>query len=800
MSTGTTCTLYLAGNRFADGAPSDLGSDPFALSGLEVAWGRDTTVDQPDPSTCSFTVADPAGGRSFLGQLHTGVPIDVTATGTEYPDPTVSTFADPGFETDPIAATPQNATVGASHHRAHGGARALQVVPVDGTRRWTVTLPPAPYVPAGTNPGAWDGIPTTAPGQTWDVGTWVYAPPGVTLSVSPALFAGPWSSPITWSAGTETTVTGTGAWMHVRAPFLPDVAGQWVGLVISAYPTGPAWADIPHGTSTGNVELLLPTVAPGGTTYAGPIEVGSTITAAVDCVATGLRQPIKSRTMDGRQIVATVWDNTTHAVLAQDRRVQTAADALNTFVVIPFDAPVTLSAGRVVVASNYLPVGTDGKSFYPAPPGTAAAGQVTSIAAGSRFRTAQPGPSFPTSTSAAGAGIDLVVAPVTAYGTWATATGTWQDVAAVYVDDVTVLAPAAGTEHTVLVFSGRITNLTAAWDDGIGGAAVDVTAADFTADLDNRDIGDEPWAVEAMGDRFNRILALAGMPVTADIDPSVYGIPISWRDVDNQAATGLLQDLATSVDAVMWSAVHQTTGAYLRVEDPAGRVALYRLELVDGVVQVVDISGGTGTVLSACDVLRDPIQFVQDVSDITTRAGVTWLEQTVDDDGQPGTTEHTVTVIDADLETLYGTRRVGVSTELQAQADAVDVANRLMARLTASGWRASGFTIDDDDLDQAADLLLLLDGTSRIGLPARVTDLPPWSPAGPVLPVYVEGGKYRYDDGRWVLDLNVSSARGQGQSVTWAELDPTWAWDQVDPELSWAGVYGVAGPDLEAAA
>ena len=123
-----------------------------------------------------------------------------------------------------------------------------------------------------------------------------------------------------------------------------------------------------------------------------------------------------------------------------------------------------------------------------------------------------------------------------------------------------------------------------------------------------------------------------------------------------------------------------------------------------------------------------------------------------------------------------------------------------MARLTVGGWRASGFTVDDDDLDQADELLTLLDGTSRIGLPVRVTDLPPWSPAGPVLPLYLEGGKYAFDDGRWVLDLNVSSARGQGQSVTWAELDPTWRWIDVDPALTWAGVYGVAGPDLEVAA
>jgi hypothetical protein len=220
--------------------------------------------------------------------------------------------------------------------------------------------------------------------------------------------------------------------------------------------------------------------------------------------------------------------------------------------------------------------------------------------------------------------------------------------------------------------------------------------------------------------------------------------------------------------------------------------------MVGGIVQVVQVVAG-GTVLTACDVLRDPVTFEQDVSDITTRAAVSWLEQVLDDKGQPATAEHSVTVIDADLETTYGTRRIGVTTQVTTSAAAMDVANRLMARLTVGGWRATGFVVDDVLVNDVAVLLSFLDGTSRIGLPVRVTDMPDWSPAGAALSTYLEGGTYHYDDGRWVLDLNVSSARGQGQSVTWAELDPTWRWIDVDPALTWAGVYGVAGPDLEVA-
>ena len=57
-----TCELWVDGVRYADGRPGEDPAAPFALSDLTVRWGRDNTVDQPAPATCSFTVADPPGG------------------------------------------------------------------------------------------------------------------------------------------------------------------------------------------------------------------------------------------------------------------------------------------------------------------------------------------------------------------------------------------------------------------------------------------------------------------------------------------------------------------------------------------------------------------------------------------------------------------------------------------------------------------------------------------------------------------------------------------------------------------
>ena len=357
----------------------------------------------------------------------------------------------------------------------------------------------------------------------------------------------------------------------------------------------------------------------------------------------------------------------------------------------------------------------------------------------------------------------------------------------------------AGLERSVIVFAGRITNLAGVFDDALGAPRVDVTAADFTADLANVQIGAEPWLAEPMAARFERILELAaGGAIGASIDPELGALLVSWLDVDRQPADGLLKSLAESVDGVLWPSVDPVTGPFLLVENPGSRLSQAHLELVDGLVVIV-IGAGAADTLSACDVLRDPVTFVQDVSDVLTRAAVTWKAQTLDDDGLPAPTETTETLIDAELEARFGIRSIELTTELAASEDALDVAGRLLARLSSDDWRASGFVVDADDLVDAAGVrwvLDLLDNTTRPGLAIRVIDLPPWSPtAAPELALYVEGGSYSFLDGRWILELGVSSARGLGDSAAWNELDPAWRWIDFDPSIRWIDLIGVAGTD-----
>lgn len=396
------------------------------------------------------------------------------------------------------------------------------------------------------------------------------------------------------------------------------------------------------------------------------------------------------------------------------------------------------------------------------------------------------------------------------YNTEPPASFEWGDFLAVWVDRVEILAPPDGAAVSQLVFGGRITDLESQADGD--SPIINVTATDFLGDLGNRFVGDEPWLKERLDTRFRRVLQLAHAAdepaVTADIAPTVAAVLLTWEDVDHRAASGLLTDMATSVDGVLWSATHLVSGPFVKLEDPGQRPSLYQLGINTGTGKVDILPIDPSTLppsqrpldISACDVLRDPVRFVLDVSDIATRATITWADQTLNDEGQPAPTERTVAVIDGPAENEYGTRNVSVQTMLTTAAEAQTVAERLLAR-SSGQWRMEGLQVSDADIvtpDQTAVTLLLslLDGVTRGGLPLRVTELPTWSPMGSEAVCYLEGGEYSYTGGGWQLALTVSRATGLGTNAQWDELPRTtgWTWDNVTPGITWDDLRGVAAP------
>jgi hypothetical protein len=363
------------------------------------------------------------------------------------------------------------------------------------------------------------------------------------------------------------------------------------------------------------------------------------------------------------------------------------------------------------------------------------------------------------------------------------ATVQWNQVGAVYVDDLKLLAPAAGALRSGTVFTGRITDMTAAWDAEAGGVVVEVIAQTHLAELDNRYVGDEPWGKEPLSSRFARIVAASGQTISYQIDSSVAGTQVSWRDVDSRPSGDLLHQLAQSVGGALWSAATSAGDAYVWLEDINNRPAMYRLVMDgDGVVRIhlntALAMGDKAITLDACDVLLEPVQWVQTTEDDATRVVVSWRDQTKDNEGHEAPTQRDITATDSAQEIATGRRRVAVSTELAVETDAALVAQALLARLSSPGWRVSGLTwdltqVDRVDADTLERVMQVLDGVTRLGLGILLTDVPEWSPipVGDDVWLFLEGGTFTNTDGAWTLELLTSSGIAQGESdVRWDDL------------------------------
>lgn len=384
--------------------------------------------------------------------------------------------------------------------------------------------------------------------------------------------------------------------------------------------------------------------------------------------------------------------------------------------------------------------------------------------------------------------------PLTLGPTWADAKYvTWRQLRSFDLDGVE-LRPDESSDQadaTVLVFAGRITDVSVSLEDDE--PVIELTAADMAAELGNRVIGDVPWAASTVAVRANKILTAAGGGVTLFVDPGAAGIPVSWMDVDARPALELLQQLAISVDGVLWVGTHPTTGPYLRLEHSASRAPLFRLQTgPGGLLVVVPAAGARVLQVSACDLLAAPARFVQDVADVVTVAAVGWLEQTLDDDGKPAPTERSLIVTDGPAVAALGTRRLSLSTILSTAGAAQTVAAGILARTSSTDYRVSGLLLGAADLAAADQQLVtrLLDGTARNGLPLVLVDLPDWSPAGDAAPLYLEGGTYSYVAGAWNLDLVVSSAAASGVGLPWNSAG-AYRWTDFDPAILWRSLAGV---------
>lgn len=644
-----TCQVSINGTPFNDGCTNPDDSAPTILSGLRITWGRNSTVDQPEPATCAFTVLDPTPYADSLSLIKVGVPITVNGQGTISAPPEGGSFIDPGLSS--LAAVE---TVGGSS-KATSNAPGVQVAKTS-TGTWHSTFLPAP------RDTTWLGqVPQSSPGQVWQVTATFTLPYAATVYLVPCWFSGPADqAPITSAA------------------------------VASA--KGPAWGAV---TLSGDV------TAPGD---AGGYYLG-------------LRLRVVNSDTWASLDPGVTWDS------------------------------LTATGG------------------------------------------AAPNP-WSDAFSAAFGGALISEAPM-----WG----------ALNVSNVDALPPGAGTAIQPRIFTGYVTDVDAGYALGAGGLQIRVTAADFSADLSNRVIGDAVWNEQTALARAQAIMAAASNPASLTMDAVPGSFLVARRDVDAQSPLTLLHELATGVDAVVWPRYSEALGDNFWLEDMGGRASTRTLEKPGATVVITPTDApqiANALDIGGCDVLLEPVTWRQDSTDVITRVGLRWIEQGTDTEGNPTQTEHTAWVYDYDAEAAFGVRTLSVGSELTTNGDATLMATRISSRAFGLAWRIDGLVFDAISLDnpQPSDVDLvgqLLDMTARIGRALVIDQVPTWAPGveGGTHTAFLEGGNYEYVEGHWRLALVTSDAFGSGLSATWADLlpfTPAWHWQDFDPTITFSAMRGAS--------
>lgn len=332
-----------------------------ASEGLQVTWGRGSTIDQPEPSSCTFQLVDVPGGVDYRQAVKIGSVVAVYAD-AELSDPDlpgVQTFTDPDFEAA-VYGTPANARLTRSNRRAAAGAWAAQLQPITTGKAYSASFAPAALQPQGTNPTAWNDIPAARGGNRWVVKARVWVPAGVTVALRPVLYAAPWAAAadvitdVVWYA-----TGGTGSWLDVGGDYYPGGPG-WVGFQLQAsgalqwnqYAPTVTWDQLEATTSWDDLALVfvdsVQVLAP-----AGVIPASST-------VFTGRVTDLEATWLDS-------WDAPAVAVTASDYLAELANRYIGD---APFPAEtVTDRAQRIMALAE---VQAEGPITFDIPPSFAA--------------------------------------------------------------------------------------------------------------------------------------------------------------------------------------------------------------------------------------------------------------------------------------------------------------------------------------------------------------------------------------------------------------------------------------------
>ena len=335
------------------------------------------------------------------------------------------------------------------------------------------------------------------------------------------------------------------------------------------------------------------------------------------------------------------------------------------------------------------------------------------------------------------------------------------------------------------VFMGNVSDLTVTHEDGTD-AIVKVTAIDPTASLSSVMIGERPWPAQTPAQRRSSIIAalpsgtLHWPALPAQVLTGAF--PQARLDVDNQTAWDVISTFLLGIGLVPYpisygkdnqpGLVH--LGPSFRGLDPAYDTRPNRREPYAQFLSEPDPNGTQypvpTVVLDACDVDLDGTEFTANPDDALQTIRVAWGGSQEESEGGTGTFVRTYTGTPG----IDNTRAFDVTSCAPSGPMAGNVASQWSSHMNTwsfrfiAPWGVGALRLDPDTVTEMDDFNVLmgrvLEQTTRIAHGVMLQNLPDWAPwrayktnaREPHVLGYLEGGVYTYDEGRWVLDMNVS--------------------------------------------
>lgn len=849
MKPSATCELFVDDVRVPDTDAALLAGRVTALTGLSIAWGRDGPNEQPGPATCDFSVVDPAAGDSFLDLVHVGSAVSVYATG-QIPAAGQTTYDNGSFlgRGGAVTATQASMVGGATGKYLN---QALQLVPPKPSASpWPgVIVPPRTFITGTQLPTAWDTIAKASAGESWRVKVSVIAAPGVAYQIGLAAYSGPRASNLI-SSGFAYTMNGaagvgTGAWQtyDLTAQITALPAAAWLAIRVDH--TADPWAmgrwqdqgTITWDTATGtwNSDIYRPGLVIDDLALYPPSNTLRRVLAFSGDVTDIKITPDSAEQITVQITAADIGSELGNRVIGDNPWVAqpagTRANRILDLAGIP-QSKLSFDPALATLQLSYRDVDAQPTFQLLQDLAQSVGGTLWTaahISSGSYLLIENPATRSAVKTfswATGGQTVDATNQALNPIGPGGGQLGWW-------VPSRVSLAAAAGYIRATITDASTTNALAQRFNSPPTVGSVDrllVKPGDVV-----RVRSKARSSVSFPMINSIQFLDAAGASLGQTYSASVVTNPTTPVDLPEHTATapanatwaiiqiGLAAGTARAVNdtfdvAQVLITINGIAGTPYFDGDTAptppysyqwtGVAQASTSQRLSTAGAIVITGGGAGALpLSACDLLMAPASWEQDSGDVITVVALTWLEQTLDDDGLPAPTERTIIVQDDPAIATYGTRRLSYATELTSSSNGLTLANRLLATARTVGWRMDGATLDTllmpdelttvDDQTRAQLFLNLLDATLRMGLAVHLVDLPVYAPGGSATGMYVEGGKYSYDDGGWSLALTVVPSGGQGKSGTWGDLktnQPGWRWRDFDPSVRWQDCFGTAVP------